>query len=185
MKSKLDITMLISNIRMTQCPKMCQCFRRSTTRLLAQIEAEEQENVWHTYYLRAAIEVLPPKTKKTTEKLVPKKYHKFLKVFSKEESECMLLRKPWDHAIDLNDMFQSKKGCIILLSPMEQEEVSAFINDQLHKGYIRPSKLEQMFPVFFIPKKDRKKQMVQDHQYLNERTVKNNYPLPLTYLSTH
>ena len=62
---------------------------------------------------------------------------------------------------------------------MEQEEVSAFINDQLCNGYIRPSISEQTTPVFFIPKKDGKKQMVQVYQYLNEYMVKNNYPLPL------
>jgi len=33
--------------------------------------------------------------------------------------------------------------------------------------------------VFFIGKKDGKKQIVQDYQYLNEWTIKNNYPLPL------
>ena len=33
--------------------------------------------------------------------------------------------------------------------------------------------------MFFIEKKDEKKQIVQDYQYLNEWTVKNNYPLPL------
>ena len=33
--------------------------------------------------------------------------------------------------------------------------------------------------MFFVGKKDRKKRMVQDYQYLNEWTVKNNYPLPL------
>ena len=33
--------------------------------------------------------------------------------------------------------------------------------------------------VFFVGKKDGKKQMVQDYRYLNEQTVKNNYPLPL------
>jgi len=33
--------------------------------------------------------------------------------------------------------------------------------------------------VFFVPKKDGKKRIVQDYRYLNEWTVKNNYPLPL------
>jgi len=36
-----------------------------------------------------------------------------------------------------------------------------------------------MAPVFFIGKKDGKKQIVQDYRYLNEWTIKNNYPLPL------
>ena len=33
--------------------------------------------------------------------------------------------------------------------------------------------------MFFVEKKDRKKHMVQDYRYLNEWTIKNNYPLPL------
>ena len=49
----------------------------------------------------------------------------------------------------------------------------------MRKGYIRPSKLPQTVLVFSVGKKDRKKQMVQDYQYLNEWTVKNHYPLPL------
>ena len=36
-----------------------------------------------------------------------------------------------------------------------------------------------MVLVFFVGKKDGKKWMVQDYQYLNEWTIKNNYPLPL------
>ena len=49
----------------------------------------------------------------------------------------------------------------------------------MRKGYIRPSKLPQTVLVFSVGKKDRKKQMVQDYQYLNEWMVKNHYPLPL------
>ena len=60
------------------------------------MEEEKQDNAWHTYCLRAAIEVLPSKTEKTTEELVPKEYHKFLIVFFKGESEQMPLRKPWN-----------------------------------------------------------------------------------------
>ena len=33
--------------------------------------------------------------------------------------------------------------------------------------------------VFFVGKKDGKKQIVQDYRYLNKWTIKNNYPLPL------
>ena len=36
-----------------------------------------------------------------------------------------------------------------------------------------------MAPVLFVGKKDGKKRMVQDYRYLNEWTIKNNYPLPL------
>jgi len=57
--------------------------------------------------------------------------------------------------------------------------VAAFVEDQLAKGYIRLSKSPQTSPVFFVPKKDGKKCMVQDYRYLNSWTVRNNYPIPL------
>ena len=65
------------------------------------------------------------------------------------------------------------------MSREEREEVREFVKEQLRKGYIRLSKSLQMAPVFFVEKKDSKKRMVQDYRYLNEWTIKNNYPLPL------
>ena len=53
------------------------------------------------------------------------------------------------------------------------------MEEQLRKEYIRSSKSPQTSPVFFVEKKDRKKRMVQDYQYLNKGTIKDNYPLPL------
>ena len=53
------------------------------------------------------------------------------------------------------------------------------MEDQLKKGYIRPSKSPQTSPVFFVGKKDRSKQTVIDYYNLNNQTVKNNYLLPL------
>ena len=50
-------------------------------------------------------------------------------MFQKHESEHMPIYKPWDHANNLKDMFKAKKGRLIPLSPQEQEEVSAFINE--------------------------------------------------------
>ena len=113
------------------------------------------------------------------EEMVPRWFYKYLKMFGKKESERMLTRKAWDYAIDLREEFVPKKGKIYPLSRVEREEVQEFVKDQLRKGYIKPSKSPQMSPVFFVPKKDRKKRMVQDYQYLNSWTVKNNYPLPL------
>jgi len=53
------------------------------------------------------------------------------------------------------------------------------VEDQLRKGYIRPSKLPQTSPVFFVGKKDGSKRMVMDYHNLNSQTVENNYLLPL------
>ena len=131
---------------------------------LASLEKEEYDIQYQVHETIHALEAQQEKPKeKTPEELVPKEYHKFLKVFSKKESEHMPLRKPWDHAIDLKNIFKLKKGHIIPLSPAEQEEVMAFLDDQLKKGYICPSKSLQTSPVFFVPKKDGKKWMVQDY----------------------
>ena len=73
------------------------------------------------------------------QKRVLREYWRYLNVFSKTKSERMPVRKPWDHRIDLKQDFQPKKGRLIPLSVDEQKEVEAFLDDQLAKGYIRPS----------------------------------------------
>ena len=75
--------------------------------------------------------------------------------------------------------FVLKKRKVYLLLREKREEVREFIWEQLRKGYIWPSKSPQTALVFFVGKKDGKKQMVQDYRYLNEWTIKNNYLLPL------
>ena len=75
----------------------------------------------------------------------------------------MLTRKPWNHAIDLKEDFVLRKGRIYPLSRTEKEEVQAFVESQLKKSYIRPSKSPQTLPVLFIPKKDGKRRMMQDY----------------------
>ena len=119
------------------------------------------------------------KSKIEAKKLVPEEFHKWIKVFGKKQSERMLTRKVWDHTIDVKEGFLLRKGKVYPLSREEREEVREFVKEQLRKGYIQPSKSPQMAPVFFIGKKDGKKRMVQDYRYLNEWTIKNNYPLPL------
>ena len=112
-------------------------------------------------------------------KLVPEKFHRWIKVFGKKQSERIPTRKLWDHAIDVREGFMPRKGKVYPLSREEREEVREFVREQLRKGYIRPSKSPQTALVFFVGKKDGKKRMVQDYHYLNEWTIKNNYPLPL------
>ena len=81
---------------------------------------------------------------KMVKEIVSKKFYKYLKIFEKKESEKMLTRKTWDHAIDLKKGFVPKKRKIYLLSRIEREEVQEFLRDQLRKGYIQLSKLPQI-----------------------------------------
>jgi len=113
------------------------------------------------------------------EEMVPKKFLKWRKVFGKVELKRIPTRKIWDHAIDLKETFEPQKEKIYPLSKNEREEVQNFVEDQLRKGYIRPSKSLQTSPVFFVGKKNGSKWMVMDYHNLNSQTVKNNYPLLL------
>jgi len=90
-------------------------------------------------------------------KLVPGKFHKWIKVFGKKQSERMLMRKVWDHAIEVKEGFVPRKGKIYPLSREEREEVREFVKEQLQKEYIQPLKSLQMALVFFVGKKDEKK----------------------------
>ena len=99
---------------------------------IARIIAEKEDEKEDVIKLRA------------TEEIVPQRFHKYLKVFKKKDSERMPMRKAWDHTIDLRKGFVPKKGKIYPLSRVEREKIQEFVKDQLRKGYIRPSKSLQM-----------------------------------------
>ncbi len=109
---------------------------------------------------------------------VPEKYVQHAKVFSEEASQCFPPKRPWDHAIKLKPETPDVIDCKIY--PLTQEEdkpLVVFLDEQLKKGYIRPSKSPYASPFFFIKKKDGKLCPVQDYHKLNEHTICNCYPL--------
>ncbi|EGN97834.1 hypothetical protein SERLA73DRAFT_37752, partial [Serpula lacrymans var. lacrymans S7.3] len=146
-------------VTLSHCPQ--ECVNLGTPNHVRHNEHLEKINAGHIYALRSLEKIDNDndevKPKEEIKRLVPPKYHDFWKVFSKHKSECFPETKPWDHAIDLKDTFKPRKGHMIPLSAPEREEVSSFIDEQLRKGYIRPSKSPMTSPVFFIPKKDGKK----------------------------
>jgi len=46
---------------------------------------------------------------KKVEEIVPKRFHRWLKVFGKVESKRMPVKKVWDHVINLNGNFKQAK----------------------------------------------------------------------------
>jgi len=175
-----EINWETGEVKMTRCPPLCG--RRSQKRKVRMTVTEEEEKIVHWGIdnkedWRKEEEMEEDHRK--IEEIVPKKFLKWRKVFGKVKSERMPTRKIWDHAIDLKETFKPRKGKIYPLSKNKREEVQNFIEDQLRKGYIRPSKSPQTSPVFFVGKRDGSKQMVIDYCNLNSQTVKNNYPLPL------
>ena len=121
----------------------------------------------------------PDWLKRTFEEIVPSQYHEHKAVFSKESFDELPDRKPWDHAIELKPDSQPHRCKIYPLSPKEQAELDAFLDENLKSGKIKPSKSPMASPVFFVKKKDGSLRLVQDYRKLNDMTIKNSYPLPL------
>jgi len=99
----------------------------------------------------------------TLKKLVPKRFWRWGKVFRKRKSKRIPVQKTWDHAIELKEGFIPKKRKVYSLSREEREEAQVFVEDQLRKGYIQPSKSPQTSPVHFVAKKNGTQRIVQDY----------------------
>jgi len=69
------------------------------------------------------------KSEVEAKKLVPEKFHRWIKVFGKKQSERMPTRKLWDHVIDVKEGFMLRKGKVYPLSREEREEVREFVKE--------------------------------------------------------
>ena len=143
----LEIDWKTGEVKMTRCPDKCgkkwKIERQMKLEWKKQEEREEKKR--RRLMIARIVEEKENEQEdlielRATEEIVPRRFHKYLKVFEKKDSERMPIRKAWDHAIDLKEGFVPKKGKIYLLSRVEREEIQEFVKDQLRKGYIRPSK---------------------------------------------
>jgi hypothetical protein len=64
------------------------------------------------------------------------------------------------------------------MSEKELQELKAYIDKNIKKGFIRLSELLAGYPVMFVPKKNGKLRLCVDFRKLNDITIKNWYPLP-------
>jgi len=90
---------------MTRCPPLCSGKGQKKERVVT--EKEEKIVRWtiddkEDWGKEKEIEEDHRKIKE----IVPKKFLKWKRVFGKVESERMLKRKVWDHAIDLKETFK-------------------------------------------------------------------------------
>ena len=116
---------------------------------------------------------------KKVEDLISKELHDFIPtVFSECPIGTLPVRKPYDHAIDLKLDFRPVIQKPFHLDQKQNEAVQTFIQDNLDKGFIRPSHSSQTSALFFAPKEDGALCPVQDYCYLNSQTIRNGYPLP-------
>jgi len=58
----------------------------------------------------------------------------FQSVFAKEDFDILPKHCKWDHAIELTPGAEPKSSKVYLLSPLEQTELDAFLEENLHTG---------------------------------------------------
>ncbi|KAJ1589116.1 hypothetical protein NDA15_002508 [Ustilago hordei] len=84
-----------------------------------------------------------------------------------------------DLHLELIEGGKPPQGPLYLKGPKEMSELRRYLDENLEKGFIRPSKSPARSPVLFVPKKDGGLRLCVDYRGLNEITIKNRAPLPL------
>ena len=103
---------------------------------------------------------------------IPDCYADLVDVFSKEQAEQLPAHSLQDHAIDL-DSGQPTFGPLYNLSATELKTLRGYIDENLAKGFIRPSTSPAGAPILFVKKKDSTLWLCVNYRALNCLTVKN------------
>ena len=117
--------------------------------------------------------------KKVTAADIPKPYQHLRDVFDEVEADRLPQHTEHDLHLELMEGSRPPQGPLYLKGPKEMSELRKYLDENLMKGFIRPSKSPARSPVLFVPKKDGGLRLCVDYRGLNEITVKNRAPLPL------
>ncbi len=101
------------------------------------------------------------------------------KAFSKKKASQLPAHHSVDCAIELMSGTTPPKGRIFPLAQPESEAMRQYIEEELAKGFIRPSTSPASAGFFFVKKKDGGLRPCIDYRGLNDIIVKFRYPLPL------
>jgi hypothetical protein len=113
-------------------------------------------------------------------KQIPEEYREFLNLFKEERGiEALPQHGPWDHGIPLEEGKEPPFLPIYQMSEADLRTLREYLDENLKKGFIRPSTSPAGSPVLLVPKKDGKKRLYVDYRKLNAITIKDRYALPL------
>ena len=111
---------------------------------------------------------------------LPARYNDFLDVFEKRNEDRLPAHQPYDCPIELEDGAHPPFGPIYALAEPELEALRTYLEENLAKGFIQPSKSPAGAPILFVKKKDHGLlRLCVDYRGLNKITLRNHYPLPL------
>ena len=130
--------------------------------------------------LRDIEQVLKPKKCVDPATLLPAQYHKFLDIFSKDDTDKLPSLHPGvDYKIKIEPGTQAPSGPLYSISREELEVLKKYLTENLNKGFIQASSSPAAAPVLFVKKPEGGLCFCVDYRALNTITIKNCYPLPL------
>ncbi|SOV05890.1 uncharacterized protein UDID_19057 [Ustilago sp. UG-2017a] len=100
-------------------------------------------------------------------------------LFDKVEADKLPSHMEHDLQLELAEGSKPPQGPLYLKGPKEMAELQKYLDENLAKGSIWPSKSPARLLVLFIPKKDGGLRLCIDYCGLNEITIKNQTPLLL------
>ena len=89
------------------------------------------------------------------------------------------MRQGHEFKIDLEGNVPPVHRPLYKMSPLKLDEAKKQTESMLGHGFVRPSDSPYGTPVLFVPKKDGSLWFCIDYRWVNKKTVKNRYPLPL------
>ncbi|KAI1007652.1 hypothetical protein K3495_g583 [Podosphaera aphanis] len=110
---------------------------------------------------------------------LPSWLHHQLPAFSKLDSRVLPPHRPTDHKIVIRKGSHPPFGKLYGMSREELLALREWLQDNLSKGFIRPSSSPTASPVLFVKKSDGGLRLCMNYRALNAVTIKNRYPIPL------
>jgi transposase InsO family protein len=110
---------------------------------------------------------------------IPAEYRRYDKLFKPELETGLPEHSRWDHEINLQPGKEPGFHKIYPLNDIQLKALREYLDENLKKGYIRPSSSPAGYPIIFVPKKNGKLRLCVDYRQLNSITIKDRGPLPL------
>ena len=104
--------------------------------------------------------------------VVSQEYYNFLNVFSKKDSDTLLLHYKYDHKIYLKEEQKPDYAPLYNISPKELDAVKQYLNSHLAKKFIQASLTSYFLPVLFVKKPKEEIRFCIDYRRLNAITKK-------------
>lgn len=121
----------------------------------------------------------PPSTEPEILNQLPKELQDFADVFSPKKADRLPPHRPYDHEIRLLPGKDLPFGPLYSMSRDELQALRDWLEENLKKGFIRPSSSPVASPVLFVKKPGGGLRLCIDFRAINNISIKDRYPLPL------